>query len=520
MTSAQHCIALPTTLAGNVPALIAARSNDANYSDLNEHQYNRIVVVNLVTTSHQWNEELTYIYEYISMDEANPQIQLVLLTTVIKNPKNIYRADDWPRQNGNVIIDQGVTYQVVVQDSNRAAYHACAITNPTPIAAAIHTLFNNNPEVLVPTAELASKVIPIKLPLTIDLCSKYVKHMFCMTSPTQLEIFPMDPMCAITSILWCMCEIDWKAEATMVMTEMIKTNHFYYSSFMPMHSLRGQAKYDASAFRTDDGQVLIIPREIKVIIWTCFIHIALKGMTADKAKEYMAKRIKASCDMKMIEEIKVNISNETITSLAGSQKQLLSVLQHLMLPLLPQVPLATTDKLYPFVSYARMMFGGMHMASFMAIHTWASTQPLTRAHLNTKVLNELKIYRVQWENATKACGNYPLDCYRLLFPNGNEIDTSKLKILRYCAINWRRNTGSTWANFAKVTDAGNDEPRRLDALMAQEVPVKQDNTVQLDLIETARAFGMPVNEDGSVETVDKFAPMERLFNLMDNFGGK
>lgn len=305
-----------------------------------------------------------------------------------------------------------------------------------------------------------------------------------------------------------------------MMNEMNATPHFYHSSFMPMQSLRGQTKYITDVFRSENGEVLIIPDEIKVILWTCFIHIALKGMTADKAKEYCAKRIWASCEMKLIHEIKVNISNETITSLANSQKQLLCVLKSLMVPLLPQVPVATTDRLYPFISYSRMMFSGMHMASFMAIQSWASTQPLTRAHLDGKVLNELKIHKQQWENATKACGTYPLECYRLLFPNGADIDTSKLKILRYCAINWRRKSGNTWANFAAVTDAGNDEPRRLDALMAQVVPVKQDNVVQQDLIETARSFGMPVNDDGSVETVNKFAPMERLFGLFEQFGNQ
>lgn len=212
VTVANQFVVLDTTRTAAVPAAITARLAEDGYSDINEHQYKRICVVNLVNASHQWDEQ-SYIYEYISMDEENSLVQMLLLTTALQNLKTMYHSGDWPRENTLPIKNLCVAYQVVVQDINRAAFDTLNIAKPTPIATAIRKLFSDHAPVVVPTIELASKVVPIKIPLDISQCSKYVGHLFCMTSPTQLEIFPMDQMCAITSILWCMTEVGWVAEA-------------------------------------------------------------------------------------------------------------------------------------------------------------------------------------------------------------------------------------------------------------------------------------------------------------------
>lgn len=280
----------------------------------------------------------------------------------------------------------------------------------------------------------------------------------------------------------------------------------------PMIIKAGSYKQENSA-RDENGRLIKFPDVLRFGVWFCMLNVALKRQSEDKCREHLVKRMQAVCDIAKIKPFKLTMASVTYKSLVSAHDHVRKYFEYFVKPIFTG---HFDDTLTPVIDYIRTKLSGYEMSGFLAINSWLHSTPFTRAHVDQYVLTEAKEYKKQYEEAKTACGDYPIDVYRLLVPNGKLVDMTKLQRLRFCAITWRRQQGGTWKDFKAVEKCGQDTPDRLTGLMGQKLMVRTVDTVRPDLLNTARDLGIPINENGTIDTEDplqKIQGMERLLGL-------
>lgn len=363
--------------------------------------------------------------------------------------------------------------------------------------------------------DVPSNIMQLEVPIIPMLMEKHALAAITIKTGYQIEIAPLSTSLAfqvLAGFKGILPVLNDDKEQFYALLGLDQT-YFERTQYVdPLIIKAGSYKQEFSA-RDENGRLIRFPDVLRYGVWFCMLNVALKRQSEEKCREHFIKRMQAICDIAKIKTFKLSMASVTYKSLIGAHDHVRKYFEYFVKPIFTG---HFNDELTPVIEYIRTMLSGYEMSGFLAINAWLHSTPFTRAHVDQYVLTEAKEYNKQLEEAKAACGEYPIDVYRLLVPNGKLVDMSKLQRLRFCAIAWRRSQGGSWKDFKAVEKCGQDTPDRLTGLMSQKLMVRTVDSVRPDLLTTARDLGIPVNENGTIDTEDplnKLQGMERIMAL-------
>lgn len=238
----------------------------------------------------------------------------------------------------------------------------------------------------------------------------------------------------ISLLLGSMSLLGWSEFVGAIRDEMKKLDHLFIMSeiFPDSCAIAGELKRNSVHVRDNVLEIVIVMNHIRVIIWWMIINCALKRNNMAKVVESTNKRLKAVCDMSSTAALSLTIEDESIAELHAMREHIRPLLHLLVRPLFSGGIIANT----PIMKYAQLMFSGYEMSSFLVIHAWLNSSVKTAAHVDAQVLEEMVAYKNMYDSVKAACGDHPIECYKLLHPDAEHIKSDGIKRLRYCAIKW------------------------------------------------------------------------------------
>lgn len=334
-----------------------------------------------------------------------------------------------------------------------------------------------------------------------DICIQAARYFMTIKAGNMIEIATLDTNLVMPVIIGITSSMNgWANYTEAIFKAMSDHGDLFFQGYsLPSDFLAIKQYFIKHSLVDEDGKMFQPNQAMLLMLLWYILQGSLRHYDQAKLNEASRKRFAAIASMTGMETTYAfSSSGENVTTLHLANPALTSILPQLISPLISQKP--EEDHLVTQVRvYLATILSGYKMASFLVIQDFLRTSYKCVAHVNTTIINEIKLYYNMRQNATNACGEHPIEMYSLLFPTMPHIDTSKLKALRFCSAYYKkRDPTSTWAQFAPLDRITGIDPTELKKLVDTPLRLEQVHMVPLDDIGVIRGLGIPVSNDGRV----------------------
>ena len=302
---------------------------------------------------------------------------------------------------------------------------------------------------------------------TIDLCKEYAQH-FMIEKNGVFELAPMSAQSIGTVFIGILADLPgWKDYAIKIHAKFAEDRHHFV-----LENKKQLVDVNRARAMQLDGKSLAVPVAFKYATACLILSVALNSTPYRKVVAIADARLKSLCEIAKIPGKSMLVSAATVDTMISIKFNIREFIATISEPIFADDLPGEAPDHKKIRQCVQKMISGWEMTGFMAIESFIFMPDVLRALINHKILNEFLAYDSQCDAMLKRLNGKPMGAYKLLFPNGPDMEPRKICNLKWLAVNYNKSRHSSWSNFANI-DTKTTIPVRQLRLLLEKLSAKR-----------------------------------------------